>query len=250
MGTSKHMMAYAVLNNFNPGKTKDLIFSNKCLFNSPPLIFNGVVVDRVSQHKHLGIWLSSNLDFKKQVHETCIRANGKLAVLRSVKGLSRATLDLLYKLTVRSVIDYGLIVYFHSLRQTEVARLTQVQYRAAKLVTGTLHYTSREKLNTELGWETLSTRAEFLGLTLFQKIHQTRPLIRKFMPKINTKTHNVRSTATACYTPFPRLGKNFSDSFFPHFCISWNKPENDIKSEIDISSFKEKLKDVNAFHED
>ena len=62
------------------------------------------------------------------------------------------------------------------------------------------------------------------------------------MPKINTKTHNVRSTATACYTPFPRLGKHFSDSFFPHFCISWNKLENDIKSEIDISIFKEKLK--------
>jgi ribonuclease P/MRP protein subunit RPP40 len=48
---------------FNPGKSKDMIFSNKYLLNSPPLIFNGTFVERVQDHKHLGVYLSSSLDW-------------------------------------------------------------------------------------------------------------------------------------------------------------------------------------------
>ena len=105
--------------------------------------------------------------------------------MRSVKMLSRQTLEVLYKLTVRSVIDYGLPVYCNTLKQTELSRLENVQYRAAKLVTGTYHFTSKDKLNIELGWETISKRCEILSLNIFHKIHrhETRPLIRQCMPK-------------------------------------------------------------------
>ena len=71
-----------------------------------------------------------------------------------------------------------------------------MQYRAAKLVTGALHFSSREKLNIELGWESIQQRIEFLGLSLFQKIHlyETRPLIRKCMTNLDTeKKYYMRS---------------------------------------------------------
>ena len=80
---------------FNASKTKDIIFSNKYLNNSPPLIFNNIYITRVNLHKHLGIYLSSSLDWSKQVHEVCLKANRKLSVLRSVKMLGRQTLDLI-----------------------------------------------------------------------------------------------------------------------------------------------------------
>ena len=38
---------------FNASKTKDIIFSNKVLNNSPPLIFGDIFIDRVNLHKHL-----------------------------------------------------------------------------------------------------------------------------------------------------------------------------------------------------
>ena len=41
--------------------------------------------------------------------------------------------------------------YSNALKLTELARLERIQYRAAKLVTGALHFTSQEKLNAELG---------------------------------------------------------------------------------------------------
>ena len=222
---------------FNPGKSKDLIFSTKTLYNSPPVIFNGTEVDRVHQHKHLGIWLSCTLDWEKQIKEVCLRANGKLAVLRSVKFLKRSTLDLLYKLTVRSVVDYGLVIYFHNLKLTQISRLNQIQYRAAKLCTGALHLTSQTKLEADLGWETLATRAKFLGLCLFQKIHlnETRSLIRKCMPQINSVRQNRH---TGVYKNFPNHGLDFNNSFFPFFTKAFNNLETKIKSEHAIDIFK------------
>ena len=88
-----------------------MIFSNKNLNNSPPLLLDNTYIDRVNTHKHLGIYLTSNLNWSIHIHEVCLKANRKLAVLRSVKQLHRNTLDLLHKLTVRSVIDYGLVVF-------------------------------------------------------------------------------------------------------------------------------------------
>ena len=88
-------------------------------------------------------------------------------------------------MTVRSLIDYALPVYGNNLNQTDLNRLEQLQYRAAKLVTGALHYTSRVKLNEELGWETIQKRIEYLGLSIFHKIHvgETRPLLKKMLNK-------------------------------------------------------------------
>ena len=160
---------------FNASKTKDMIFSNKVLNNSPPLIFNDEFINRVNTHRHLGVYLTSNLDWSVQINDVCFRANKKLSVLRHVKMLKRNTLDMLYKITVRSVIDYALPVYAHNLKLTELARLDRIQYRAAKLVTGALHFTNKEKLNSELGWENFQTRINFLGLSLFQKFIFMKP---------------------------------------------------------------------------
>ena len=124
---------------FGAKKSKDMIFTKKILNNSP----------LSNLTTHLGLFLTSTLDWNVQIHEVCLKANRKLSVLRSVKLLSRQTLDLLYKLTVRSVIDYALPVYYKTLKQTEMSRLEKIQYRAAKVVTGALHLTSKDKLNAE-----------------------------------------------------------------------------------------------------
>ena len=128
---------------FNPKKSKDMIFSKKYLNNSPPLILDNSSIERVNTHKHLGVILESNLDWTKQISNTCLRANHKLSVLRKIKFLNRKTLDLLYKVIVRSIIDYALPIYANTLKLSEIARLEKIQYQAAKLVTGALHFTSQ-----------------------------------------------------------------------------------------------------------
>ena len=228
--------------NFNPSKSKNMLFSNKTWPSNPDILFNNTKVEQVLEHKHLGLWLTPTLCWSKQVHEICMRANSKLAVLRSVHYLSRSTLDLLYKLQIRSVIDYGLCIYYHNLKQSDVYRLNQIQYRAGKLIAGALHFTSSLKLNSEIGLEELSDRAKFLGLTMFHKIHLglTRPLIKTCMPNIKVNINNTRTST--CYNRFPQKSVNFSHSFFPFFSKLWSSLDKCVKHIKEISVFKEKLK--------
>ena len=219
-----------------------MIFSNRISNNSPPLIFNDCYIDLVNFHKHLGLYLSSTLDWSKQISEVCLKANRKLSVLRSVKLLSRQTLDILYKLTVRSVIDYALPVYCTTLKQTDLARLDNIQYRAAKLVTGAYHLTSRDKLNNELGWENIQKRCEILSLNIFHKIHryETRPLIRSCMPTPDIE-NKYPSRSKGGYIPFKKFTTKFNNSFFPHTTQLWNNLPNAVKCK-DLIEFKKHIR--------
>ena len=227
---------------FNPDKTKDMIFSNKVFENSPPIMFNNYRVKRVAEHKHLGIWLTPTLSWSRHIHHICMRANSKLSVLRSIRYLSRPVLDILYKQQIRSVIDYGLVLFYGGLTQSDIAKLDRIQYRSAKVVTGALHFTSRIKLDQDLGWESLAERYELLGLSLFHKIahNNVRPLLRSLLPKTKDKRYNTRSNDE--YENFPRPNEKYYKSFFPHFTRSWNNLEKEIRDDQDHHNFKEKLK--------
>ena len=105
--------------------------------------------------------------------------------------------------------------------ETEVARIDQIQYKAGKLASGALHFTSKVKLNLEMGWEETSSRAEYLGICLFQKIHLnlTGPLVKKCMPQYNLNYNNTRSENG--YSLFQAANLKFTQSFFPHFTNVW-----------------------------
>ena len=75
------------------------------------------------EHKHLDIWLTPSLCWSKKVHDVCLKANTKLAVLRSVAYLSMSTLIILYKLQICFVIDYGLCIHFNNLKQSDIYKL-------------------------------------------------------------------------------------------------------------------------------
>ena len=89
-----------------------------------------------------------------------------------------------------------------------------------------MHFTNREKLNTELGWENIQTRINFLGLSLFQKIHlyETRPLIRCCTSKLDYEKKYLTRSKTG-YLPYPQYGQKFKNSFF-RFITNLFKPKN------------------------
>ena len=196
----------------------------------------------VDKHKHLGVYLQSNLDWSNQINETCLRANRKLSVLRNIRFLKRKTLDLLYKVIVRSIIDYALPLYANTLKVTELARLERIQYKASKIVTGALHFTNKEKLDLDLGWESIKQRIDFLGLCFFHKIHkkETRPLINSCMPKLDSD--RVRMTRSkGGYLPFKNYGNTFLKSFFPYISKLWNLLPLSTQC-FDVYEFKKQLK--------
>ena len=128
-------------------------------------------------------------------------------------GISRISRTLVSK-TAKLTEAFGSVAYMPILS----LKLDRVQYAAAKVVTGVRHQASKNKLNNELAWEEIGTRATYLGLTLFQKIanHETRPLIRACMPQRST----LKRLDT--FTHFPFKGMNYAKSYFPFFTKAYN----------------------------
>ena len=98
---------------------------------------------------------------------------------------------------------------------------------------------SGQKLNKELGWESFQKRIDFLGLSLFQKIHlhQTRPLIRSIMqPREDT---NTRSSGD--YHKFKYKTVKYSKTYFPYFTDKWNNLHRKMKI-MNMTDFKANFK--------
>ena len=94
---------------FNADKSKDLIFSKMLLNNSPPVMLNHSLIDRVGMHKHLGLTLKPDLCWDTHLSNIRKQVNLKLSILYRVKDLERKIIDLMYKSMVRSHIDYVLL---------------------------------------------------------------------------------------------------------------------------------------------
>ena len=119
---------------------------------------------------------------------------------------------------------------------------SNVQYRAGKIVFGAIHFTSKDKLDLELGWESILDRGNLLSLNIFHKIHrhETRPLIRTCMPKLDIDRQNILRSKGG-YIPFKYKDKKFNTSFFPNTLKLWNNLNGEIPNK-DVNDFKLSIK--------
>ena len=76
---------------------------------------------------------------------------------------------MLYKTTIRPVLDYGDIIYDPCLK-SESEAIEKFQRKAALVCTGAFRITSNERLLNELGLEKMETRRKVHRQTLFYKI--------------------------------------------------------------------------------
>ena len=108
-------------------------------------MFNGTVVAKMNEYKHLGLLLDSSLSFKKHLNEKIIKAKKNLGIIKHLSiYLPRKTLDQMYKALIRSHLDYCDIIYHIPSVQTRfgvtitdlMEKAERIQYQAALAVTG------------------------------------------------------------------------------------------------------------------
>ena len=142
-----------------------------------------------------------------------------------------------YKLYIRPHLDYGDIIY-HNQRSDMMNLIEQVQYKAALIVSGCWQGTSREKLYSELGWESLANRRWYRRITLFYKILNglTPSYLSGYIPIQKVARYNLRKKSEF-YAPATRTLR-YEHSYFP-FCIAeWNQLDINLKSLPSLSQFK------------
>ena len=121
-----------------------------------PIQLNGIVIDRVSSYKLLGVIIPNDLFWNEHCDSIHKRATKRLFVLRTLKrvGLGTNDLVLVYCSIVRSIVEYASPVWAAiPLYLDEL--IESVQRKALKMIFGRVDYTEALVL---AGLESLSDR--------------------------------------------------------------------------------------------
>ena len=94
---------------------------------------------------------------------------------------------MIYKSFVRLNLDYSDIIFGKPNNESFKSRIESIQYKACIAITGVIQGTTRERLYSELGLESLWSRCWFRKL--FCKI------VKGLSPRYLTKYGNLRSTS-------------------------------------------------------
>ena len=221
--------------NLDPTKqATEVLFSCKKVSPiHPQLIFNGTVVKKVNEQKHLGFILNSVLSFKIHIDKKIIKAKKNIGIIKHLsKFIPLKTLDQMCKALVRPRLDYCDMFHFppsinpppqlptfNSLME----KIERVQYQAALAVTGAWQASNCSKLNEELGWETLSDRRMGRWILQIHKIMNNKTssylkdkLLPNHRPLSNRPLVNV-------LREIKFKSDRYKNSFFPDAISSWNK---------------------------
>ena len=125
---------------FNPDLSKpaqEVPFSRKTKIQiDSTKRFNNIQVERASHHKHLGVLLDEKLNLKQHIDTTVLKGISVIKKLRH--SLPRKSLMRIYKAFLRSLIDYGNIIYDQPQNESFCEKLESLQYKAALALTGAI----------------------------------------------------------------------------------------------------------------
>ena len=169
----------------------------------------------------------------------------------------------IYKSSIRPHLDYCDIIYhkhLHDIFTSEyyserassyplhnneqfTNKIEAVQYNSALAITGCIRGTSREKLYSELGLESLSERRHFHRLLFFYKIINglAPAYLMNFVPGVILNLHNVRGYRDE-WIHIRTLKYRYS--FFPHAIDCWHQLSSLIKNSLSINISKKRYLDL------
>ena len=142
--------------------------------------------------------LDEKLSFKQHVDSAILKMNKRISVIKNLRySLPRKSLLTIYKAFLRPLIDYGDIIYNQPQNEPFCDKIESVQYKATLAITGAIQGTSRDKLNQELGLESLKSRRWYKRLCGMYKIMTEKApnylinLIPKCDPTIRTINNSI-----------------------------------------------------------
>ena len=232
------------LMDFNPTKTESMTFSAK---REPSkangFLFFDSLITEVFTHKHLGVTFHHRMSWSDHIDLISNKCMSRLNILRRIrKKIPRDALLVLYSTMIRSLMEYGIVLFSH----LDIAKFEKVQYQACLVICGALRLSSYEKLLIELGLQKICQRADFLKVSLFYKIvngvtstHFSNFVIGKCHRNLGTP-HALRNVS---HLQPPRCQTSrYSNSFIPSACRLWNSLPNLLVSKPTVSSFKSNYK--------
>ncbi len=230
--------------NFNPSKTKYMIFSkkhNKLNYND--LHLGNKIIEQVENHKQLGITLNNSMTWENHINDICKKAGKRIDLLKRLPpAITPHTKLQIYLSFIRPVLEYGSVL-FDDCTQILSNKLENIQRQAALSITRAYQHTSHLTLLKELGLEPLNQRRKQAKLNIFYKIkNNLTPQYLKILipPEVGeSTTYNLRNSDSIKLIKSDK--KYLLKSYIPSTIKLWNAVPLDIRNSNTLDTFKCKL---------
>ena len=155
--------------NINFKITKEIILGT-LIKNPPPILtMSGVIIERVSSFKLLGVIISSTLKWDEHVAMICSKTASKMHFLKIIRreGISQADALCFYMTVIRPVLEYACPVWHSMLTKKLSSTIESQQIRAMRIIYGDVQY---DEVLVTAGIPTLHNRREKLTCNFFRSI--------------------------------------------------------------------------------
>ena len=226
---------------FNADKTKCMIFS-RTKQDVPRLVLDNNILEMVDVYKHLGLTLCNNLSWSEHIDRLLKKLQPQLSLIWKLNTkFPRYISEKVFTSFILPQLDYACVLYDSStLYQKE--RLDRFHRSAAIACTRAYSNTSTNALLSELGWNPLQTRRDYIKLVYMYKIiHNMCPqYLKALVPTQVSHQYQLRNTNNIAI-PFGRT-QLYRNSFIPSTITLWNNTDPYIKCSNSLVAFKCHLK--------
>lgn len=202
-----------------------------------------VVLEKVSEERDLGVYLSDDLKPSVQCVEAAKKASSALGIIkRTFSSFEISSFALLYKTYVRCHMEYCVQAWSPYYRK-DIDILEKIQRRATRMVPELRHLSYKDRLK-RLNLTSLEERRQRGDLIEAYKIISGKENVNcdKFFKMADSNNNITRGNSKKLYKP--RLNKGIlqrSKFFSIRVVNSWNQLPEEVISAKTVNSFKNRL---------
>ena len=198
----------------NEEKSNYMVFSRSQEDFVTRLTLNNTKLERLNASKILGVWITEDLTWSRNTKEICLKAYARMSLITKLKyvGVQRDDLIDVYKLFIRSLLEYCSVVFHSSLTLENVQDLERIQKTALRVILGDV-YEGYQSALLLCGLETLHNRRESRCLDFALKCVD-HPRNTRFFPLQHVPPYELMKTEKFVVN-FAK-GSTYKKSAVPH----------------------------------
>ena len=202
----------------NEEKTKYIIFNQtiKYKFATRHTHREGTLIETITQTKHLGKIISSDLTWHENTLMLVRKAYGRMTILRKLYCFSVPISDLIqiYIIYIRCYLEQSCVVWHSSLTEEDSTKLERVQKVALRIILKE-NYLNYENALEKTGLENLKERREDLCMKFAQSCLK-KPFTDSMFPLNKTEYHNDTSRHREKFVVQNASTERLKKSAIPH----------------------------------
>ena len=159
-------------------KTNVMLFTRKRQ-QQLTLVMKGELLTMVKEYKFLGITFDCTLTWASHIRKMKEKCQTPLRLLKTITnnklGADRKMLIRLYNMLIRSIVDYGSLIY-GTAANTHLQTIDRIQYAGIRIAIGALKSTPIQLLEPEADIIPLKFRREILAIAYILRRSQEHPV--------------------------------------------------------------------------